>query len=89
MKTTDAADEFERIAFKAMVGAGEYARMQWREYYRAVRIIRKIRRVEPMTFLRFSRAWWAGSYKDEPVSAVGLFASMGHTVRPRQRRILP
>lgn len=81
-------DRMELIQYAAMTGQS-VARVQWKKYYRAVREIRRIRALDPMMFLRFSRAWWAGSYKDEQFSAVGLYASMGHTVRPLQRRRLP
>ncbi|MDP2621547.1 MAG: hypothetical protein Q8P46_15485 [Hyphomicrobiales bacterium] len=41
------------------------ARADWRDYYRSVRILRRIRQANVATFQRFSRVWYDCSYKAE------------------------
>lgn len=41
------------------------ARQDWRDYYRAVRTLRRIRQSNVAQFQRFSQAWYRGSYKEE------------------------
>ena len=41
------------------------ARLDWRDYYRSVRILRKLRRENYAHFTSFSQAWWECCYRDE------------------------
>ncbi|MDZ4251089.1 MAG: hypothetical protein U1A72_00770 [Sulfuritalea sp.] len=41
------------------------ARADWKNYYRSVRILRRIRQANVATFQRFSRVWYDCSYKAE------------------------
>lgn len=55
------------------------ARQSWKEYYRSVRILRRIRRGNPDQFKRFSSVWWRSQYKHECVT--NLFHSQINTKR--------
>lgn len=46
------------------------AREAWREYYRAVRVIRRLRQTDEFTYRRFSTCWWNGSYQFERLGYV-------------------
>lgn len=41
------------------------ARDEWREYHRAVRVIRRLRIADEFTYRRFSSCWWLGRYQYE------------------------
>lgn len=61
-------------------------RNQWRRFYRAVRILRQIRMLNPMMFLRFSGVWWQGSYKHEQwLGAQGLPAHQRKLLKQPRR----
>lgn len=64
----DECDQIKRLedAFRA--------RNLWKQYYRSVRILRRIRRHSPALFRQFSYEWWNSQYKHEsPTITDGLF----------------
>lgn len=63
------------------------ARCAWQDYYRSVRILRRIRRENLENFLEFSNLWWKSAYEQEDPKSdardMWKFARKQH----RQRRL--
>lgn len=73
-------------SLEATIAEALSARVQWKSYYRAVRVLARMRQIKPLLFLQFSSVWWHGHYKHEQwLGAQGLPFHQRKLLRPARR----
>lgn len=63
------------------------ARDDWKDYYRSVRTLRRLRLRDQKQFRRLSQAWWHGYYKDELRALYPKDGRFGWENTPLEKRL--
>ena len=63
------------------------AREAWNDYYRSVRILRRMRRSDPEAFNRMSRAWYKAGLEEEVVARIEQREQVRRIIAAEARRI--
>ena len=65
------------------------ARYDWKQYYRAVRTLRRIRQEDMRMFKLYSSVWWRNQYQDEPDMPADMREKLRKEMSRRLNRRLP